>query len=100
MTDSPITVDCQITSQKYDFDYDLDNTLEVFMNDLQDQDPPMAMGRINWYTEPFPSVRIDDNEFHIVDHLQNPLYELGVIPHSCIVILWKGINEMVSEFQE
>ena len=37
MADGDITVDCRISGQQADFEYDSDNTLAQFITDLQGQ---------------------------------------------------------------
>ena len=84
MTDSPITVDCKITSQKYDFEYDLDTTLEVFMNDLQDQDPPMGSHSLYFFQEGY--VLVNGNRYPFSPNRRATLSSLGATANSIIVV--------------
>jgi len=84
MTDSPITVDCQISAQIFDFDYDLDNTLEMFMSDLHDQQPPMGFDPMT--TSDGGGIMIDGAPFLYRDNLTRSLRELGVVSNSLIRI--------------
>ena len=83
MTDSPITVDCQFTGCQFDFHYDLDNTLEMFMSDLQDQEPPM--GPYSPFS-PGAYVFINGNLYPIPPNHRATLSSLGATAHSMIVV--------------
>lgn len=87
MTDSPITVDCRITGQKFDFDYDLDNTLELFMSDLQDQDPPMGFSPAKIKNHPgIFGIYVDGSAVVYLENLTKSLSELGAVSESSIII--------------
>jgi hypothetical protein len=45
MADVDITVDCTISGQKDDFDYETENTLSQFISDLQDLGMAWATGK-------------------------------------------------------
>ena len=81
-----ITVECQITSQKFDFDYEIDNTLEAFISDLQDQEPAMGFSNKKPITEPWCGVFIDGNAWGFVAHRDATLSSLGAKTNSRIVV--------------
>ena len=45
MPDAALTVDCTLSGQKDDFDYDTDNSFSQFINDLQELDMAWAKGK-------------------------------------------------------
>ena len=88
MSEEPITVDCQITSQKFDFDYDLDNTLEMFISDLQDQEPPMGFKPISTdvKSNATEGVFIAGNAYPYAGNSQATLSSLGATTNSIIMV--------------
>ena len=86
MTEEPITVDCQITSQKFDFDYELDNTLEMFVSDLQDQEPPMGFSPSKAKNDPTAGVFVNGNAHIFSANPQATLSSLGATNNSLIVV--------------
>ena len=84
MSDVPITVDCQISAQKFGFDYELDNTLEVFLNDLQDQQPPMGFSNKKPTTN--EGVLIDGTAYVYETHRDATLLSLGAKTNSHITL--------------
>ena len=86
MPEEPITVDCQITGQKYDFDYDLDKTLEMFLRDLQDQEPPMGFDPQNSRKDPTAGVVVDGNSQIFSANPQATLSSLGATTDSYILV--------------
>jgi hypothetical protein len=87
MSVEPITVDCQITRQKFDFDYDLDNTLEMFMSDLQEQEPPMGFDSTQIRQEDLRFAVFANGNAHIFSaNRQATLLSLGVTKNSLVVV--------------
>ena len=88
MPEEPITVDCQISSQKFDFDYELDNTLEMFMSDLQGEEPPMGFSptSVNNKNMGKPGVFINGNAHTYDANSQATLSSLGATTNSLIVV--------------
>lgn len=78
-----ITVDCSITSQKFDFDYDNDNTLAHFMSDLQNLEPPMGFVPNSCDMQ---GIIIDGSGRHYSVSKDLTLLSLGVIDNSVIVV--------------
>ena len=88
MPEEPITVDCQITGQKYDFDYELDNTLDVFLSDLQDQEPPMGFDPTEKTTKSMvkPGVFVNGQAHPYDATSQASLSSLGASTNSIIIV--------------
>ena len=86
MTDSSITVDCHITGQRWDFDYDLDNTLEIFLSDLQDQEPPMGFSPSKAKNDATAGVFVNGNAHIFSANPQATLSSLGATTNSLIVV--------------
>jgi hypothetical protein len=84
MPEEPITVDCQISSQKFDFDYEIDNTLEVFLNDLQDQQPPMGFSNKKPTTN--EGVFINGQALLFNANMDATLSSLGATTNSIIIV--------------
>ena len=80
-----ITVDCQISGQTADFDYENDNTLAQFILDLQDQgmawasEDPKSMGR-GISIDGQPGLDYQNNQ-------SSTLADLGVSPGSVIQVM-------------
>ena len=85
MPEEPVTVDCKITSQKFDFDYEIDNTLEAFISDLQDQEPPMGFS--NKKPTSNEGVFINGNAYLYKDQNSATLSALGATTNSIIIVM-------------
>ena len=86
MPEEPITVNCIITSQKFDFEYELDNTLEVFLSDLQDQEPPMGFNPSKAKNDQTAGVVVDGNAQIFSANPKATLSSLGATTDSFIVV--------------
>jgi len=88
MPEEPITVDCQLSSQKFDFDYDLDKTLEMFLRDLQDQEPPMGFDPTSKTTKSMvkPGVFVNGQAHPYDATSQASLSSLGASTNSIIIV--------------
>jgi hypothetical protein len=86
MPEEPITVDCQISSQKFDFDYELDNTLEMFLSDLQDQQPPMGFNPSKHQQDPTAGVFVNGKPHFFSANPQATLSSLGATTNSIIIV--------------
>jgi len=84
MPEEPITVDCQITSQKFDFDYEIDNTLAQFVSDLQDTQPPMGFSTKKATAN--EGVFINGNAHLYSDKRSDTLASLGATTNSIIIV--------------
>jgi len=84
MTEEPITVDCQITAQKFDFDYELDNTLEMFLSDLQDQEPPMGSDSLSFFQDGYVVINVERYPFD--PNRRATLSSLGATANSIIIV--------------
>lgn len=88
MPEEPITVDCHITGQKFDFDYELDNTLEAFISDLQQQEPPMGFAPLAQSTKAMtkPGVFVSGAAFPYDAKSQETLSSLGATTNTIIIV--------------
>jgi hypothetical protein len=86
MPEEPITVDCQISSQKFDFDYELDNTLEMFLSDLQDQQPPMGFNPSKHQQDPTAGVFVNGKAHIFSANPQATLSSLGATTNSLLIV--------------
>jgi hypothetical protein len=87
MADVGITVDCTISGQQDDFDYETENTLSQFISDLQELGMAWAKGKAPEYA----AVIIYQNAFLYDDCKDVNLVSLGVMSGTII--------RMVVDFQ-
>ena len=79
----PLSVDCQVSGECVDFFYDLDSTLETFLEDLRKQEPPMGF---ELSEDPLGRVYFDGQYVDFKDNLSASLFQLGARPNSVIGI--------------
>jgi hypothetical protein len=84
MADVDITVDCRISGQQADFEYDSDNTLAQFITDLQGQAMAWGSGK----APDNAGISIDGqpgNNYN--DNMSRTLADVGVSSGSVIAVM-------------
>ena len=87
-----IVVECSITGNKAEYEYDIDNTLMSFINDVNADSPPLGFSpsdvkpnKSNPYT--YSGVFIDGIAYRFLDDSGKTLAELGAKDGSLITIV-------------
>ena len=84
-----IVVECSITGNKAEYEYDIDNTLMSFINDVNADSPPLGFspsGIKKGATTENSGVTIDGTGYRFLDDSSKTLAELGAKDGSLIVI--------------
>jgi len=84
MADVDITVDCRISGQQADFEYDNDNTVAQFITDLQQNAMAWSQGK----APENAGISIDGqpgNNYN--DHMSSTLADLGVNGGEVIIVM-------------
>jgi len=87
MAEEPISVDCKVTGQKFDFDYDTENTLHAFISDLQAEQPAMGFEVMKaMKSGSNDGIFVDGNAYPFCDNHGSTLASLGVTTNSVIIV--------------